>query len=234
MIEAFARPIAVPGRRRLLAIGGTLALTAVLLAGGLSVLRWWSVDAGIGRELSASFELGPLGSDRVVAQSLRIDSADLIGFQLLARATGTLAPLTVLVELRVGASPAGRTTVRVFPARQLQPVRVLFPAPAGPGRADLRLRQQPGQPGGVLFGATRIDRYPDGVLSLDGVVSFADQDLAFRPLHRGTAWSAIARLAEMGPAGPVVAGLSAALLALGLSLVTIWLVRVHNHSRRRA
>ena len=56
MIGAFTRPIAVPGRPRLLAIGGTLALTAVLLAGGLGMLRWWSVDAGIGPELEASFE----------------------------------------------------------------------------------------------------------------------------------------------------------------------------------
>ncbi len=223
--------MARPGRRRLLAIGGTLALTVVLLAGGLSVLRWWSVDAGVGPELEASFELGPLGADRLVAQSLRIDTADLIGFQLLARATGTLAPLTVVAELRVDASPAARTTVRVFPARRLQPVRVLFAAPAGPGRADLRLRQQPGQLGGVLFGATRINRYPDGVLSLDGIATFADQDLAFRPLHRGTAWSALARLAEMGPAAPVVAGLSAALLMLGLSLVTIWLARGPDRSR---
>ena len=191
-----------------------LLLALALVAGALGLARFWTFDAGAGPELQASFELGPLGPDRTASQTLRSDTDDLIGVQLLARALGTIEPVSLRADLFAGDVPVATTEVQVFQSRSLQALRVLFPLRTGPGMLRLELGMNSRQAGAVIFGATRGDSYLAGALALDGQPVFADQDLALRPVYRRTAWRALGLLAMDGPAGPLVAGVAVTAAAL--------------------
>ena len=204
------------GALRSLLTPGIVALGLMALM--LGVARWWSFDVGEGPEMEAEFELGPLGPDRTVVQTLRAHTDGVVGIQVLARAVGTLEPLTVVAELRAGGAAIAKTTTDVFPAPELQLARFRFPVSPPAGELEFVARTASDGPGGVLFGATRSDRYPDGMLLLDGASDFPDQDLAHRPLYHRSTWQALELAAADGPAAPLVAGLSAAVIALLLGM----------------
>ena len=195
----------------------------VLLLLMLSVARWWSFDVGSGPEMEAEFELGPLGADRTVVQTFRTPTADVVGIQVLARAIGTLAPLTVVAELRAGGNTIATTSTLVFPAESLKLVRFHFPVRSPVGELEFVARAVIDGSGGILFGATRSNRYPDGMLLLDGLSDFPGQDLAHRPLHHRTVWRALELVTTDSPAALVVASISAGVIALvsGMAAVAV-------------
>ena len=198
-------------------MGATVAAlfaTTILLQAAL-----WTVEVGTGEELDPNFELGPLRQDRVLAQQVTVRHPDMIGLQIAARAEGTIDPLELRADLLAADALIATRTLLVFPSRTLQLQRVAFDRPAPAGPVAVRLQVEPGQPGGVVYGATRDDRQPGGVLRLDGRVEFADQDLALRVLHRRSLWAHTEALVDDLRAARTVAALTLAALALGLGLV---------------
>ena len=166
------------------------AVALAFLAAVLLLATLWTVEVGTGEELDPNFELGPLGPDRVVAQELRVREPDMVGLQVAARAEGTLRPLMVQADLLAGDTVIATRMLQVFPSTTFQLRRVAFDRAASPGPVVVRFQALAGQAGGVVYGATREDRQPDGDLRLDGQVEFADQDLALRVLYRRSLWTA--------------------------------------------
>lgn len=162
-------------------------LVAATVATTLATL--WKVDIGTGADPSHEFELGPMIAGRSVAQTLQVRSTDFLGVQILARAVGTVAPLTVDSELVIDGQPIGSAAIKIFPSTTLQLKRVTFPKTAAQGEAIVRLRVRPGQAGGVAYGATRLNQFPDGGLVVDERVEFTDQDLALRPMFHRSLWT---------------------------------------------
>ena len=179
----------------------------------------WTVEVGTGDELDPNFELGPLGPDRVLTQELHVRGFDMVGVQIAARAEGTIEPLNLRADLLAGETLIATRTLQVFPSTTLKLQRVAFNRPAPAGSAAVRLRVEAGQAGGVVFGATREDQQPDGILRLDGQVEFADQDLALRLLHRRSLWSHTEALVGDLRAARAVAALTLAAMAAGLGLI---------------
>ncbi|MCY3959348.1 MAG: hypothetical protein OXG65_13780 [Chloroflexi bacterium] len=178
----------------------------------------WHVEVGVGDELDPNFELGPLGPDRVVAQEVTVRNPDMIGLQIAARAEGTTEPLNVRADLLAADTLVDTRILQVFPSTTLQLQRATFDRPAPVGPVAVRLRVEPEQAGGVVYGATRDDQWP-GVLRLDGRVEFADQDLALRVLHRRSLWTHTEALVGDLRAARAVATLTLAALAAGLGLI---------------
>lgn len=196
-----------------IAVAAAFATTILLLS------TLWTVEVGVGDELDPNFELGPLGPDRVVAQEVTVQAPDMIGLQIAARAEGTLRPLTLRADLLAGETLIATRTLQVFPSMTLHLQRVAFDRPVPAGPVSVRLRVEAGQAGGVVYGATRDDRQPGGVLRLDGRVEFADQDLALRVLHRRSLWTHVEALVGDLRAARAVAALTLAGLAAGLGLI---------------
>lgn len=196
-----------------------IAVAIAFVATILLLATLWTVDVGAGRELDPNFELGPLGPDRVVTQELTVRVPDMVGVQIAARAEGTVRPLIVQADLLAGETPIATRTLQVFPSATLQLLRVAFDRPAPVGPVVVRLQVEAGQAGGVVFGATRDDQQPDGVLRLDRQVEFADQDLALRVLHRRSLWTHVEALVGDLRAARAVAALTLAAMATGLGLI---------------
>ena len=206
--------------RRLLgsAEGVGIAVAALFAAAVLLLATLWTVDVGVGDELDPNFELGPLGPDRVVEQELAVQAPDMIGLQIAARAEGTIEPLNLRADLLAGDTLVATRILRVFPSTTLQLQRVAFDRAARIGPVAVRLQAVPGQPGAVVYGATRDDQQPDGILRVDGQVEFADQDLAMRVLFRRSLWMHVEALVGDLRAARAVAVLTLAALAAGLGL----------------
>ena len=207
---------------------GGFVLAVLLLA------TQWTVEVGAGDELNPNFELGPLGPDRVLAQELTVRDPDLVGVQLVARAEGTLRPLLVQADLLAGGALIATRMLQVFPSTTLQLRRVAFDRPAPAGPVTVRFQARTGQPGGIVYGATRQDRRPDGALRLDGRVEFADQDLALRVLHRRSLWAHIEALVGR-PAGRARSrGACSAATAAGVGLLVTATARALRPRRANA
>ncbi len=199
------------------AVGAVTAVGVFLAAAALAV--FWSAQIGMGPELDPDFELGPLGPDRSVAQSLRAQADDLVGLQIAARAVGTTQPLRVRAELLVDGALAADRTFEVFPSQRLQLRAVSFDRPAPRGPLAVRLRVVEGQEGGALYGATRLNPRADGALLLDGQVTFPErEDLSLRTLHWRTPWVHLHAIADDARTARVFAVLTAALGAAALGL----------------
>ncbi len=196
-----------------------VAVAVAFAAAVLSLAALWTVDVGTGDELDPNFELGPLGPDRVLTQQTTVSHPDMIGLQIAARAEGTVAPLTVRADLLAADTLIASRTFQAFPSTTLQLRRVAFAQPAPVGPVAVRLRVEAGQPGGVVYGATRDDRHPEGGLRLDGQVEFADQDLALRVLHRRSLWTHVEALVGDLRAARTVAALTLVAMAAGLGLI---------------
>ena len=194
-------------------------VAAVFVAAILLLATLWTVEVGTGNELDPNFELGPLGPDRVVVQEVTVRNPDMIGLQIAARAEGTVQPLTVQADLLAGGALIATHTLQVFPSATLQLRRVAFDRPAPVGTVAVRLQVKAGQSGGVVYGATRDDQQPGGVLRLDGQVEFADQDLALRVLHQRSLWTHVEALVGDLRAARAVGALTLAGLAAGLGLI---------------
>ena len=189
-------------------------MAAILLLATL-----WTVEVGVGNELDPNFELGPLRPDRVVAQEITVQAPDMIGLQIAARAEGTIDPLDLRADLLAGDTLIATRTLQVFPSTALQLRRVAFDRAAPVGPVAVRLQALPGQPGGVVYGATREDQQPGGLLRVDGQVEFADQDLAIRVLHRRSLWTHVEALGGDLRAARAVAALTLVAIAAGLGLI---------------
>ena len=207
------------------------AVALAFLAVVLLLAALWTVDVGTGEELDPNFELGPLGPDRVVAQELTVQVSDMVGVQIAARAEGTLRPLLVQADLLAGDALIATRSLEVFPSTTLQLRRLAFDRPAPPGPVVVRLQARAGQPGGVVYGATRQDRQPGGALRLDGRVEFADQDLALRVLHRRSLWTHVEALVGDQRAARAVAALTLVAVAAGLGLIVAATVRAWRPAR---
>ena len=194
-------------------------VAAVFVSAILLLATLWTVEVGTGGELDPNFELGPLGPDRVVVQEVTVRNPDMIGLQIAARAEGAVQPLTVRAHLLAAETLIASRTLQVFPSTTLQLQRVAFERPAPVGTAAVRLQVEAGQSGGVVYGATRDDQQPGGVLRLDGQVEFADQDLALRVLHRRSLWTHVEALVGDLRAARAVAALTLAAMAAGLGLI---------------
>ncbi len=194
-------------------------VAAVFVLATLLLAALWTVEVGTGQELDPNFELGPLGPDRVVVQEVTVRTPDMIGLQIAARAEGTVQPLHLQADLLAGDTLIATRTLQVFPSATLQLWRVAFDRPAPVGPVAVRLQVEAAQSGGVVYGATRDDQQPGGVLRLDGQVEFADQDLALRVLHRRSLWTHVeALVGDLRPAR-AVAALTLAAVAAGLGLI---------------
>ena len=201
-------------------------LVAIAFAAAILLLATlWTVEVGTGDELDPNFELGPLGPNRVVVQEVTVRNPDMIGLQIAARAEGTVEPLTVQADLLAGDTLIATRTLRVFPSTSLQLQRVAFGRQAPVGPVAVRLQVEAGQSGGVVYGATRDDQQPGGVLRLDGQVEFADQDLALRVLHRRSLWTHVEALVGDLRAARAVAALTLAAMAVGLGLIATASIR---------
>lgn len=141
-------------------------------------------------------------------------TGDLVGLQVLARAVGTTESLDVDVALYSDGQRVSASVLRVFPNLALQRASIRFDGAVPNPRIEAVLTMQPAVQGGVIFGATREDRYASGRLALDDTTPFADQDLALRTVHRRTAWQALGLLANGGPAAYLVAGITLVAIAL--------------------
>ena len=194
-------------------------VAGAFLAGILLLATIWTVEVGTGPELDPNFELGPLGPDRTVEQGLTVRAPDTVGLQIAARAEGTVQPLVVQADLLAADTLIATRTLQVFPSPTLQLRRLAFDRPATSGPMVIRLQAMAGQPGGVVYGATRQNQQPDGVLRLDGQVEFSDQNLALRVLHRRSLWTHTESLVGDLRAARVVAALTLAALAAGLGLL---------------
>lgn len=194
-------------------------VAAVFVAAILLLATLWTVEVGTGQELDPNFELGPLGPDRVVVQEVTVRNPDMIGLQIAARAEGAIQPLTVRADLLAAETLIATRTLQVFPSTTLQLQRVAFDRPAPVGPSAVQLQVEAGQSGGVVYGATRDDQQPGGVLRLDGQVEFADQDLALRVLHRRSLWTHVEALVGDLRAARAVAMLTLAAMAAGLGLI---------------
>ena len=166
-----------------------LLTTLVAAAVATTLATLWKVDIGTGADPNHEFELGPMIAGRSITQTLEVKNTDFIGVQILARAVGTVAPLTVDSELVVDGHLIGSAAIKIFPSTELQLRRVTFPRTAAQGEAIVRLRVRSGQAGGVAYGATRLNRFPDGGLSVDERVEFTDHDLALRPMFHRSFWT---------------------------------------------
>ena len=209
-------------------MAGGFVLTVLLLA------TLWTVQVGTGDELDPNFELGPLGPDRVVAQELTVRAPDMIGVQVVARAEGTVSPIVVKADLIAGDTAIATRMLDVFPSTTFQLRRVAFDSPASPGPVVVRFQALAGQAGGVVYGATREDRQPDGDLRLDGQVEFADQDLALRVLYRRSLWTHVESQVGDLRAARAVAALTLVAMAAGLGLLATAAIRSLRPSRANA
>ena len=209
-------------------MAGGFVLTVLLLA------TLWTVQVGTGDELDPNFELGPLGPDRVVAQELTVRAPDVIGVQVVARAEGTVSPIVVKADLIAGDTAIATRMLDVFPSTTFQLRRVAFDRPASPGPVVVRFQALAGQAGGVVYGATREDRQPDGDLRLDGQVEFADQDLALRVLYRRSLWTHVESQVGDLRAARAVAALTLVAMAAGLGLLATAAIRSLRPSRANA
>ena len=210
------------------------AVALAFLAAVLLLATLWTVEVGTGEELDPDFELGPLGPDRVVAQALTVRVSDMVGVQIAARAEGTLRPLMVLADLLAGDTVIATRMLQVFPSTTFQLRRVAFDRPAPPGPVVVRFQALAGQAGGVVYGATREDRQPDGDLRLDGQVEFADQDLALRVLYRRSLWTHVESQVGDLRAARAVAALTLVAMAAGLGLLATAAIRSLRPSRANA
>ena len=188
-----------------------------------TVATLWKVDIGTGADPNHEFELGPMIAGRSISQTLEVSTTDFLGIQILARAVGTVAPLTVDSELVVNGQPIGSAAMKIFPSKELRLTRVTFPLTYEQGEAIVRLQVRSGQAGGVAYGDTRLNQFQDGGLAVDDRVEFKDQDLALRPMFHRALWTHLVTLA-----GNVVVAQAIALIMLcsgslgvGLGVATI-------------
>ena len=124
-------------------------VTALLTAAVATTLATlWKVDIGTGADPSHEFELGPMIAGRSISQTLEVSTTDFLGVQILARAVGTVAPLTVDSELVVNGQPIGSAAMKIFPSKELRLTRVTFPLTSAQGEAIVHLQVQSGQAGG--------------------------------------------------------------------------------------
>lgn len=211
--------------------GVGVAVATLFAAAILLLATLWTVEVGAGDELDPNFELGPLGPDRVVAQEVTVRNPDMIGMQIAARAEGTIEPLNLRADLLVGDTLKATRTLQVFPSTTLHLHRVAFDRADPVGPVAVRLQALPGQPGAVVYGATREDQQPGGILRVDGQVEFADQDLALRVLYRRSLWTHLESLVGDLRAARAVAALTLTAAASGLGLIAAATARALRPSR---